>query len=484
MVVGNLNASEGCEVLVIGAGPGGYLCAIRLAQLGKDVILVDKDESLGGVCLNEGCIPSKAVIHAAELVEQIKHADEFGIIVSSPPTVDLKKLQQWKRKVVQRLTRGVASLEKSHGVRILRGYARFLDPHNAELSNPKDDRTINIQFDSAVIATGTSAIEIPTIPHDGKFVIGSREALELETLPQKMVVIGGGYIGLELGTAYRKLGAEVDVVELTDDLLGGQLEPEIQQLVTQRAKQLGIGLWTQHRAVGCKPGAPGLVKIVDSSGKESELLADCVLVAVGRRPNTRDLGLETIGIAPDEQGFLAVNEERRTAIPHIFAIGDITGQPMLAHKAYREAKVAAEVIAGHPAAYDVRVVPAVMFTDPEVATVGLTEKQAQEAGYEVITGVFPLKASGRALTLGAPEGLAKFVADAQTERLLGVHLAGPHVAELIAEGTLAIELDAFLDDIANTIHPHPTLSEALLEAAELALGTCAHFRPAKMRSAS
>ncbi|HAA53877.1 MAG TPA: dihydrolipoyl dehydrogenase [Myxococcales bacterium] len=479
MVVGNLNASEGCEVLVIGAGPGGYLCAIRLAQLGKDVILVDKRASLGGVCLNEGCIPSKAIIHAAELLEQTKHASEMGLVFNDEPTIDMKQLQAWKSKVVTRLTGGVKQLEKAHGVRIMQGTATFTDNHNVELANDEDDRTINIQFDHAVIATGTSAIELPPVPFDGDWVIGSREALEQDTLPQRLVVIGGGYIGLELGTAYRKLGSEVSIVELQDDLLGGRLEPEIHRLVRRRAKALGIDLWLKHKAVSAKPGeggTPGIVKIVDEEGKESELLADKVLVVIGRRPNTSGIGLENIGISLDEHNCIPVDEYRRTKVPNIFAIGDITGQPMLAHKAYREAKVAAEVIAGHPAAYDVRVVPAVMFTDPEVATVGLTEAEAKEAGYEVITGNFPLKASGRALTLGGPDGFAKFVADKETQRLLGVHLAGPHVAELIAEGALAIELDAFLDDIANTIHPHPTLSEALLEAAELALGTCAHFK--------
>jgi len=481
MVVGKLSASEDCEVVVIGAGPGGYVCAIRLAQLGKDVILIDKRASLGGVCLNEGCIPSKALIHAAEVREEMKHASNMGLKLDSVPEVDMKTLQKWKSGIVQRLTRGVATLEKAHKVRVMHGSARFTSSNQLELVQERD--SVQIDFDQAVIATGTVPIEIPSLPFDGDFVIGSKEALNLEEVPKKMVVIGGGYIGLELGTAYQKLGSSVTIVEVQDKLLGGTLEPEIHSVLLKRAKSLGMEILTNHRALSATPGKPGTVKVADANGKEVELEADKVLVVVGRRPYTEGLQLEMVGLAPDERGFLPVDIERRTATPHIFAIGDITGGFMLAHKAYKEAKVAAEVIAGHPAAFDVRAVPAVMFVDPEIASVGLTEAEAIEQGHKVLTGVFPLKASGRAMTLGATEGLVKVVADGESQRLLGFHIAGPNAGELIGEGTLAIELDAFLDDIENTIHPHPTLSEAVLESVELVLGSCAHFTsPAKKRA--
>jgi dihydrolipoamide dehydrogenase len=481
MVVGNLNASEGCEVLVIGGGPGGYLCAIRAAQLGKDVILVEKRATLGGVCLNEGCIPSKALIHASETLEQITHHGKtMGIRLNEAPTMDFQALQDWKNSVVKRLTGGVNSLEKAHGVRVMQGTASFKSRNQVDLTDAEGS-VIQVDFDHAVIATGTVPIELPHIPTDGEFVIGSREALNLTECPEHLVVIGGGYIGLELGTAWAKFGANVTVVELQSELLGGTLEPEIHRLLKKRAKAIGLNVLTNHKAMGVTAGSPGSVQVLNDKGEESSISADKVLVAVGRRPYFEGLGLENTGIQLTEDGFIPVDETRRTPVSNIFAIGDVTGNPMLAHKAYREAKVAAEVIAGEPAAYDVRVVPAVMFVDPEIASVGYTEAEAKAAGYNVVTGTFPFAASGRALSLGATDGLTKVVADEDSERILGVHVAGPHAAELIGEGTLAIELDAFLDDIGNTIHAHPTLSESILEAAELALGTCAHFKAPKKR---
>ncbi|MEM1007405.1 MAG: NAD(P)/FAD-dependent oxidoreductase, partial [Myxococcota bacterium] len=326
MVVGNLNASEACDVLVIGAGPGGYVCAIRLAQLGKDVLLVDARQTLGGVCLNEGCIPSKALIHAAETYEHIQHASTMGIHLEMPPKVDMKTLVSWKDSIVKRLTGGVATMEKMNGVRVMHGAARFTGTHTAELI--QNDRPIAIDFTQAVIATGTTAIEIPAVPFDGDFVIGSREALNLSEVPEHLVVIGGGYIGLELGTAYRKLGAQVTVVEMQDALLGGTLEPEIHKALSNRCRKLGIEVRLQHKAVSKKPGA---VVIEDAQGRSTTLQADKVLVAVGRRPNTQDIGLEAVGLQANAQGCIDVDIERRTVQPHIFAIGDITGGPMLAH---------------------------------------------------------------------------------------------------------------------------------------------------------
>lgn len=478
MVVGNVNATDMCDVVVIGGGPGGYVCAIRLAQLGKDVILIDKRSSLGGVCLNEGCIPSKALIHAAETMSHIKHASTMGLQVSGSVSVDMAQLQNWKNGIVKRLTGGIAHLEKGHGVRVMQGTAAFRDAHSLEINTP-EGRVQMIEFQQAVIATGSVPLHLPPVPVDGSFVIGSQEALDLQEVPESMVVIGGGYIGLELGTAYRKLGSRVTVVELQDELLGGQLEPELHKALLRQTQSLGIEVLLKHRAQSVTPGNPGTLVVLDDKQEKQDIKTHKVLVSIGRRPYTDGLNLATVGLGSDAQGFLAVNAERRTQVPHIFAIGDITGQPMLAHKAYLEAKVAAEVIAGHPAAYDVRSVPAVMFTDPEIATVGLTEAQAKAAGYSVRSGVFPWKASGRAMSLGATEGLSKIVYDTETERILGVHIAGAHAAELIAEGTLALELDAFLDDLTHTIHPHPTLSETILEAAEIAMGACAHFQAPK-----
>ncbi len=475
MVVGNVNATEMCDAVVIGGGPGGYVAAIRLAQLGKDVILIDKRPVLGGVCLNEGCIPSKAIIHAAETFEQMNHASTMGLNIEGTVKLDMAKLQEWKNGIVKRLTGGVAGLEKGHGVRVLQGTASFRGPKQLELINA-EDRVQMIDFDHAIVATGSVPLELPFLPVDGDFVIGSKGALDLSEVPETMVVIGGGYIGLELGMAYAKLGSKVTVVELQDQLLGGGLEPEIHRVLLRRAKQLGMEILLGHKAQGAKAGSPGTLTVQDKDGKTKDISTHRVLVSIGRRPYSDGLGLENAGLAVNEQGFLPVNEERRTGVPHIFAIGDITEQPMLAHKAYLEAKVAAEVIAGHPSAFDVRAMPAVMFTDPEIATVGMSEAEAKAAGYQVKVGVFPWKASGRALSLGATEGLSKIVYETETERILGVHIAGAHAAELIAEGTLALELDAFLDDLAHTIHPHPTLSETVLEAAEIAMGTCAHFK--------
>ncbi len=479
MVVGNVQSVEMCDVVVIGAGPGGYVCAIRAAQLGKDVILIEKRSSLGGVCLNEGCIPSKALIRVAEAFHSLEDCGEFGIELPSKPKLNFSKLQKWKDSVVTKLTKGVAFLEKSWGVRVIQGEAKFAGPNLLEVQT--DEGLKSIDFANAVIATGTVPLQLPNIPVDGEFVIGSKEALSLPELPEKLVVIGGGYIGMELGTAYRKFGSQVAVVELLDQLMGGTLEPEIHQLLLRRAKKLGIDLYLSHRAEKVEPGKPGKVWITGPDGKEKVLEADKVLLSIGRRPYTEHLELHKAGLSTDEKGFIPVNDSRQTAVPHIYAIGDITGPPLLAHKAYLEGKVAAEAIAGHPAAFDVKVVPAVMFTDPEIASVGMTEAEAKERGFEVETGFFPWRASGRALSLQYPEGLTKVIYNRADRRILGIHIAGPHASELIAEGALAIELDGFIDDLVHTIHPHPTLSETVMEAGEVALNVCTHLGPSKPR---
>jgi dihydrolipoamide dehydrogenase len=468
MVVGSFE--KGCQVAVIGSGPGGYLAAIRLAQLKKDVVLIEEAESLGGICLNEGCIPSKALIHAADFLEETKHSSRMGITVPSA-TLDMPQLVSWKDKVVKRLTDGVRFLTTKNGAEILHGRARFTSDRTLEVTGKEGKQLV--RFEQAVIATGSLPFPLPGFPVDGETVIGSKEALSLKEVPPKLVVIGGGYIGLELSCVYRKLGSEVDLVEFFPELLAHH-DPEVREIITKRLKDLGIRLHLGHRAVSLVKGAPSHVKVQDREGNEAVLEADRVLVSVGRVPYVEGLGLKEAGVRQDPKGFIQVNKRMETNVPGIFAIGDVVGGPLLAHKAYREAKVAAEVIAGAPSAFDNVVVPAVIYTDPEIAWAGLFEVEAREQGYKVVTGTFPFRASGRALTLNAPEGFVKTVADAETKRILGVQIVGADASELISEAALAIEMGAFLDDLSQTIHPHPTMSEGLLESVEAALGEAIH----------
>ena len=470
MVVGSF--AKGCQVVVIGAGPGGYLAAIRLAQLKKDVILVEEAPTLGGVCLNEGCIPSKALIHAADFLEEARHASRMGLGVDIK-SVDMAKLVDWKDKVVQKLTGGVKMLATKNGAEVLHGRARFISDRQLEVSGPEGPQTI--QFEQAIIATGSVPFPLPGFQVDGETVIGSKEALSLKSVPGKLVVIGGGYIGLELGSVYRKLGAEVDVVEFFPELLL-QHDVEVRELLTKRLKDLGVRLFLGHRAMGFEKGSPNKVRIQGaSSGKETLLDADKILVSVGRIPSVEGLGLKEAGVDQDAKGFIQVDKRMQTNVPGIYAIGDVVGGPLLAHKAYREAKVAAEVIAGEPSAFDNIVIPAVIYTDPEIAWAGLSESEAKKQGYKVVTGTFPFRASGRAMTLNATDGFVKTVADAETKRILGVHIVGADASEMISEAALAIEMGAFLDDLSQTIHPHPTLSEGLLESVEAALGEAIHI---------
>jgi dihydrolipoamide dehydrogenase len=468
MVVGEF--AESCDVVVLGAGPGGYVAAIRLAQLGKDVIVVEQEARLGGICLNEGCIPSKALIHATDFVMEAREAGRMGIDLGAV-SVDLPRLVAWKDGVVQRLTGGIDHLMKKHGVRVVQGRGVFASAHRVAVSTAHGPSYVD--FQQAIVATGSSPRPLPGFPHDGRRVIGSREALSLQTLPERLVVIGGGSIGLELACVYGKLGAQVTVLEAADDVVAHH-EPEVRRALKARLKQLGIALHVGARADELVDGAPPVVRVTASDGAELRLPADVVLVVTGRAPNTADLGLERVGVALDERGFIRVNDRMETTGPGIFAIGDVVGPPLLAHKAYREAKVAAQVLAGQPAAFDNLVVPAVIYTDPEVAWAGLTEAEARAKGHEVLVGTFPFRASGRALTLNAPEGFVKAVADAKTHRLLGVTIVGLNAGELISEAALALEMNAFLDDLSATIHPHPSLSEALLESIEAALGEAVH----------
>ncbi|MDY6761944.1 MAG: dihydrolipoyl dehydrogenase [Candidatus Nanohaloarchaea archaeon] len=460
MVVGEISTET--EVLVIGGGPAGYLAAIRSAQLGKDVVLVDERERLGGVCLNEGCIPSKAVIHASKLFHDAGHAAELG--VAAEPEADMDALQAWREGIVQKLTGGVEQLEERFGVEVVHGEAVLQSADTVHISDAETD---GIAFEHCILAPGSTVMELQGVDIDRETVITSREALELEEVPDTFAVVGGGYIGMELGMVYAKLGADVTVLEAGDRILQGFPE-DLVAPVEDRAEEIGIDVMTGSAAesVAVEDGAA----TIDTG--DGGVTAEKVLVSVGRQPNTEDLGLENTAIETDERGFIVVDEQLRTGEEHIYAIGDAAGEPMLAHKGYQEGKIAAEVIAGEPSATDFEV-PAVVYTDPEIATVGMTEEDAAE-NHDVTTGRFSFAASGRAATLDRDDGFVKVVADSDSEALLGVHIVGPHASEMIPEATLALEMGALVSDIVMTVHPHPTLSEAFREACEDAVGEAIH----------
>ena len=450
------------NVVVIGAGPAGYVCAIRLAQLGQTVTVVEKEE-LGGTCLNVGCIPSKALISAGVLMEKIAKASTMGITVDGTK-LDVGKLVEWKAGIVKRLTGGIGTLFKNHGVQHVAGTARITGKNSVEVESSGGKQTL--ACDDIVIATGSVPSPIPGFDFDGKHVWSSTEALAPERIPDHLLVIGGGYIGLELGILYRNLGSKVTVVEFTDGLLPGQ-DRDCVKVIARSLKKSKVVVFTETAAKDYQPkGEKLLVRVESRDGKENTIECDQVLCTVGRRPYSEGLGLESVGLAVDEAGFLETDSRMRTKVPNIYAIGDLAGQPMLAHKGSKEGLVAAAVIAGKPEEYDARCVPAVIFTAPEMASVGLMEDEAREQGHEVVVGQFPFAASGRAMSLLETEGFVKVVGDAQTDELLGVQMVGPEVTELIAEATLAIEMGATVEDVARTIHAHPTLPEAMMEAAE------------------
>lgn len=454
-------SSETFDAVVIGGGPAGYVCAIRLAQNGMKAALVEK-AAVGGTCLNIGCIPSKALISAGNLVDRIRHAGDMGIKVDGV-RVDMGKLVSWKESVVQKLTGGVAGLLKNHKVAVYAGTARIAGPNAVEVKN--EAGTQKIAAKHIVVATGSIPIEIPGFAF-GEDVWSSTEALAPKVRPRRLVVIGGGYIGLELGIMYSKLGSEVTVVEATPGLLPGQ-DTELSKVVEKRLKKRGVAMHFEHFAKGyTKQGEDLHVAIESKGGEKQTIVCDKILSTVGRKPYADGLGLKEAGVAIDAKGFVVVDPQRRTNVPSIFAIGDIAGQPMLAHKGSKEGLVVADVIAGKKTVYDVKCIPAVIFTDPEIASVGLTEEQAKAEGYEPVVGKFPFAASGRALSLNEPDGFTKVVADKKTDLVLGVHMVGPEVTELIAEAALAIEMGATTEDLALTVHAHPTLPETLMEAAE------------------
>jgi dihydrolipoamide dehydrogenase len=465
------------QVAVIGAGPGGYPAAFLAADLGLDVTMIDPETNPGGVCLYRGCIPSKALLHAAKVITEAGEASRFGITFEKP-VVDLSRLREWKDEVVGKLVGGLGQLARQRKVKYIKGRARFADPHTLEIkTNEGSEETL--RFEHAVIATGSRPAVIPGLSTSGK-ILDSTSALDLPGIPKTMLVVGGGYIGLELGTVYSALGTEVSVVEMTSGLMPG-VDRDLVRVLQKRSGEIYKDIMLETKVVGVKEIGNGMLVTLEKEGREKlELAFDKVLVSVGRKPNSEELGLENTKVETDGKGFIRVDEVRRTAEPNIFAIGDVAGEPMLAHKATHEGRVVAEVLAGKRAAFTPNAIPAVVFTDPEIAWCGLTETEAKEKKIPVSVARFPWGASGRAATLGKQDGVTKLVIEPDTGRVVGAGMAGDGAGELIAEGVLAVEMGALASDIALSIHPHPTLSETLMEAAEAFDGSSTHiYRPAK-----
>jgi len=453
------------ELVVLGAGPGGYTAAFRAADLGMKVTLIERWPTLGGVCLNVGCIPSKALLHAAKVIEEAEAMAECGLEFGRPK-IDAQRLRAWKDKVVARLTSGLSQLAKQRKVQVLRGTGRFLSAHHLQVEDGATRQVV--AFRQCIIAAGSESARIPGLPADPR-VIDSTGALELD-LPGSLLVIGGGIIGLEMATVYDALGVRVSVVELLDQLMPG-VDADLLRPLERRIRKRYETVMTGTKVVALDAGAKGITATFEHDGKREQRCFDKVLVAVGRSPNGRSIDAQKAGVIVSERGFIPVDKQMRTAVSHIFAIGDIVGQPMLAHKASHEGKVAAEVAAGHKRAFDARVIPSVAYTDPEIAWVGLTETEAKAQGVTVGKGVFPWAASGRALALNRDEGLTKILFDPATKRVLGAGIVGPNAGDLISEVALAIEMGCDAEDIGLTIHPHPTLSETVAFAAEAFDGT-------------
>ncbi len=462
--------------LVIGAGTGGYPCAIRLGQLGVPTILVEKAKA-GGVCLNVGCIPSKALISASKTLEKGRHATAMGITFGDA-TVDMTAMQAWKGGIIQKLTGGVRMLVKANGATYREGTARFLgrdgDRTKVEITNPDGSKDV-VVAEHVVIATGSLPVEIPGFAPDGRFIVDSTGALDLDRVPESFAVIGGGYIGLELGQTFQRLGSKLTVIEGLDRVLTA-VDADMAKLVARQIEKDGGRILTNARAEGWREKDGKAAVQVRVGDRTEEVVADVVLVAVGRRPITEGLDLAAVGLATDDKGFVPVDACKQTKVPGIYAVGDVVGQPMLAHKASHEGEVVAEVIAGKNAVDDARVIPAVVFTEPEIASAGVGEDEAREKGLDVRVGKFPFAASGRAMAIGETNGFVKVVIDAKDDRVLGIHIAGPEASDLISEAALAIEMGAFAQDIALTVHPHPTLGEAVMEAAKHALGEAIHVQ--------
>lgn len=467
------DADMHAEVLVLGSGPGGYTAAFRAADLGKKVIMVERHERIGGVCLNVGCIPSKALLHTAQIINE---ADEMGGhgVKFGKPEIDIRELATWKDSVVKQLTGGLQGLAKQRKVDVVNGTGSFTSPNTLKVDGKDGDKTIS--FDNCIIAAGSRVTEIPVFPHDDPRMMDSTDALELEDIPKRLLVIGGGIIGMEMATVYDALGSKITVVEMQDSLIPGA-DKDIVKPLLKRVQDKYENIYLSTKVESIKPLKKGLKVKFDGKDAPEEDTFDKILVAVGRTPNGKLIDAEAAGVAVDDQGFIATDGQMRTNVPHIFAIGDIVGQPMLAHKATHEGKVAAEVIAGQKSVFEPMTIPSVAYTDPEVAWMGMSEDEAKKEGINYVKGAFPWAASGRSLSLGRDEGLTKALFEKDSGRLIGAGIVGPNAGELIAEAALALEMGADAEDIGLTIHPHPTLSETLCFAAEMAEGSITDLMP-------
>ncbi|MBX3629575.1 MAG: dihydrolipoyl dehydrogenase [Nitrosomonas sp.] len=468
------------EVVILGAGPGGYTAAFRAADLGKQVILIERHETLGGVCLNVGCIPSKALLHIARIITEAEHAENHGIVFGKPK-ISLEKLRAWKTSVIEKLTKGLNELARQRKVTIVRGAGKFVTPHLMQVETSAGIKTVS--FNHCIIAAGSSVTRIPGFPYDDPRIIDSTGALKLESIPKHMLVIGGGIIGLEMATVYSALGSRISIVEFMDQIIPGADEDLVRPLY-RRIKNRYEAIYLKTQVTRIETKKSGLLVSFAGDNAPAPQTYDCILMATGRRPNGFTLGAEGIGIQINEKGFIQVNSQLRTNIPHIFAIGDIIGNPMLAHKATYEGKLVAEIITGHKAVFDARTIPSVAYTDPEIAWMGLTERDAKRQGVEYEKSSFPWAASGRAISMAREEGTTKLIVDKKTRRILGAGIVGINAGELIAETTLALEMGVDMEDISLTIHPHPTLSETVLFAAEMAEGTITDLYVQKNRNLS
>ena len=468
------------QVLVLGAGPGGYTAAFRAADLGKKVVLIERYPTLGGVCLNVGCIPSKALLHAAKVITEAEEMEHNGITFGKAK-VDIDKLRGWKESVISKLTKGLGSMAKGRKVTVVEGTGKFTSPNMIEAATK--DGIKKISFDHCIIAAGSQVAKIPGFPYDDKRLMDSTGALELADIPRRLLVIGGGIIGLEMACVYDALGSKVTVVEFADGLIPAADRDMVKPL-HKRIEKRYEAIYLKTKVVKLEAKPEGLLATFEGADGQaapqpSQQMFDRVLLSVGRRPNGKEVGAEAAGVTVNERGYIPVDKQQRTSVPHIFAIGDICGEPMLAHKATYEAKIAAETIDGHKVGFDALTVPSVAYTDPEIAWMGLTETQAKQDGIEYKAASFPWAASGRAIANDRTEGATKLLYDPKTKRLLGAGIVGPNAGELIAEMTLALEMGSDLEDIALTIHPHPTLSETPFFAAEVALGTITDMMPGK-----
>ena len=463
-----MSSKKHVDIIVIGSGPGGYAAGFRAADLGRQVLVVDKDPTLGGVCLNRGCIPSKTLLHIAKVLEEAESLKNMGVGFSKPK-IDIDGVRSWKSKIVTQLSSGISQMAKARKVQTVQGEATFLS--NSEIQIKSGSKKQVVTFDHCIIAAGSSSSTIPGIPTENKDVLTSRTALDLVKVPKNLLIIGGGYIGLEMGTVFNSLGSVVSVAEFLPNLLPGADADLVKPLARKLKKQFEE-IYLSTKITSVSPSKPkGLTVTMEKDGKTSTKKFDQVLVAVGRKPNTKNIGLENTTIIINDRGFITVDKCQKTNIDNIYAIGDIAGDPMLAHKATHEGKVAAEVICGLPAEFDAKAIPAVIFTDPEIAWVGITEAEAKEKSIPYQKGEFPWAASGKSLAMGRNEGRTKIIFDPDTKRTIGVGIVGPNAGDLISEGALAIEMGADAEDISLTIHPHPTLGETFANAAEVFEGT-------------